>query len=125
MKIYVAARFHEKERVKEIYKQLEAQGHSITFDWTTCTPHITAESKECCSLHTIAAIKECDAFIYITNPEIGSGSSTEFGAALLRNALHNIPRMYVVGEHLDKNFFFYHPAVTIKNTIEEVLLSIR
>lgn len=125
MKVYVAARFHEKERVKEIYTSLESQGHTITFDWTTCTPHLTHESKVRCAARTVEAIKECDIFIYISNPEIGAGSSTEFGGALLCNALQAKPLLYTVGEHLDKNFFLYHPTVIAKNTIDEVLCELQ
>lgn len=36
MKIYVAARFHEKERVKTIYQKLQEMGHTTTTDWTVC-----------------------------------------------------------------------------------------
>ena len=125
MKIYVAARFHEKERVKKIYTELQNKGHSITTDWTVCQtkqPYSkNFEDARACALHTIQGVKDCEVFIFLTNPEIGAGSSAELGAALLSNTLIKAPRIYVVGPYIDNNFCFYHPAIEKRETIEQVL----
>ena len=34
MKVYVAAKFFEKRKVKKIYNELAKTGHKITVDWT-------------------------------------------------------------------------------------------
>lgn len=68
MKIYVAARFHEKMRVQKIYKKLENLGHEITVDWTQCTTqkpydaHLDAAQE--CARHAIAGVQEADVFIF-------------------------------------------------------------
>ena len=125
MKVYIAARFHEKEKVKKIYTLLEQKGCTITQDWTTCTTqkpyHQHRKDAQECARHAIQGVKECDIFIYLTNPEIGAGSSTEFGAALMSRISFGFPTIYIVGPERDTNICFYHPTVQLKHTIEEVL----
>ena len=126
MKIYVAARFHEKERVQKIYTMLKSIGHKITDDWTQCTlqkpydSHL-ANAQECAS-HAIAGVQEADIFIFLTNPEIGAGSSAELGAALLSNQLRGFPAIYSVGLYRENNLMLYHPAVKQFDTIEDLLV---
>lgn len=124
MKIYVAARFHEKERVKKIYAELKKLGHEITEDWTICTTQQPfskhQDQAQMCALHTIQGVKDSEVFIYLTNQEIGAGSSVELGAALLSHSVFKSPRIYVVGPHIDTNYCFYHPAVQMRKDLEEV-----
>jgi hypothetical protein len=124
VKIYVAARFHEKERVKKLYTMLKECGHTITSDWTMCqlkqpfSEH--SEGARECAMHAITGVRDCEAFIFLTNPQIGAGSSAELGAALLSHISTGLPRIYVVGEYRDNNICFYHPAVSFKDTVEDV-----
>ena len=38
MKIYLAGKFEQKEKVRELYKIIKEQGHEIHSDWTTHKP---------------------------------------------------------------------------------------
>jgi hypothetical protein len=125
MKVYVAARFYEKDRVRKLYASLKEQGHTITLDWTLCNPEkpyrAHLDGARVCAEHAIAGVKECDVFIYLSSTEIGGGSSAELGVALMAHLFGKCPHIYVVGPHLEQNICFYHPAVQIKDSISEVL----
>ncbi len=124
MKIYVAARFHEKERVKKIQEQLKKFGHEITLDWTQCTTQkpydSNQEDAQECARHAIFGVQEAEIFIFLTNSEIGAGSSAELGAALISNELRGFPAIYAVGSHRENNICLYHPAIQHVETIEQL-----
>jgi len=125
MKIYVAARFQDKEKVKEIYKKLKDRGHTISGDWTNHThtkPYKENQelSKEY-SIEDMNNILNCDVFILLTNQEPGIGSTTELGGALALYIKNKSPKVYIVGDNLDGNMFYFHPEVNVKSTLEEVL----
>ena len=125
MKVYVAARFYEKEIVLDTYKKLKKLGHIITADWT---PHknIKPYSKnpdiaKDYAIEDIVGVKDCDVFILILGDQAGTGTSSELGAAIMSQLLNKKPKIYVVGEYLDQNFCFYHPSVIRRKTIQDVL----
>jgi len=123
MKFYIASRFGLKEEVRVLYKTLEDKGHEIIADWTqhkTVKPY--AENKELSRDYAIEDIKgtmNCDVFILISD-EAGTGIYTELGAAIANNIKFGAPKIYVVGEHIDRSIFYYHPSVKQMSTTEEV-----
>ncbi len=128
MKVYVAARFYEKEIVLDVYKKLKAQGHTITADWT---PHKNIKpysqnpdtAKEY-AIEDIEGVRNSDIFILILGDQAGTGTSSELGAAILSNLSFQKPKIFVVGKYIDQNFCFYHPSVIRKDTIEDVFKEI-
>lgn len=124
MKIYVAARFFEKEKVREIYSQLEKMGHTIIADWTKHknskpydkNPDICREY----SIEDFNGVKNCDVFIFLTSKETGSGSSVELGSAIALYETGRKPKIYIVGKDLGYNVFYFHPSVNIKKNMSEV-----
>jgi hypothetical protein len=70
-------------------------------------------------------VLECDVFILLTAKEKGAGYSTELGMALGANLLRGTPAVYVVGEHLDGNMFYFHPNVKRVADLEELLSDIK
>ena|ERR1035437_882740 len=124
MKIYVAARFFDKEKVKEVYKRLKADGHEITADWTShVNPAPYDENRKMCeeySIKDLNGVLNCEVFILVTNENVGAGSSTELGVAIAFNMSFKKPEIYVVGEHINNNTFYFHPSVNIRKNIEEV-----
>ena len=123
MKFYIASRFGLKEEVRVLYKTLEDKGHEIIADWTqhkTVKPY--SENKELSREYAIEDINgamNCDVFILISN-EAGTGMYTELGAAIANNIKFGTPKTYVVGEHIDRSIFYYHPSVKQMSTTEEV-----
>jgi hypothetical protein len=125
MKVYVAARFYEKRKVRQIYKKLKAKGHTITTDWTIHKDYNPQdkhpEKAIAFAIADIDGVKNCDVLIMLTSEVIGPGSSGELGAGILSHLLTGKPKIYVVGKHMDKNLFYFHPSVTRKDNIEDVL----
>lgn len=129
MKIYVAARFYDKKKVKKIYNALEDHGHKIVGDWTwhkKYTPYSKhGEEVKKYAIEDINGIRSCDIFILLTSTEAGAGSSTELGAAITCRLETGKPTIYVIGEHIDENMFSFHLAIQLKKDIHQVLAEIK
>jgi hypothetical protein len=125
MKIYVAAKFEEKERVKHVYSLLKNVGYTITHEWIhnkssrpyALDPSFTAQ----CASRDIDGVRQADVFILLSHQMPSIGASAELGAAIASFLAFKKPHIYVVGPHFDTNFCFYHPTVIQKDTIEDVL----
>lgn len=125
MKIYVAARFTEKETVNKIYDQLRRAGHEITADWTlhkNVKPYDqNIEIVREYAIEDAEGVKAADVLLLLTSPESGSGVSTELGIAIASKELTGYPKIYVIGEYAATNAFFFHPAVEKFDTLEEAI----
>jgi nucleoside 2-deoxyribosyltransferase len=127
MKIYIASKTSEREEVKRLNKIFKAKGFEV-FDWTwhkntkPYEKHKLLSTKY--SLEDVKMVKNCDIFILLTNEISGSGSTTEFGMALLSYKLFKKPIMYIVGKHINNMFFFY-PGVTLLKTTNELLSELK
>ncbi len=125
MKIFVTGRFPDVKNIKRVIKILKKHNHEIIFDWTkkgNLKPYDKnfLKSKNF-SKKAIEAIGNSDVFIFVAHPEIAGGSSVELGAAI--NSFINIgkPKIYLIGKFNTKVIFYFHPAVTKLDSIEEVL----
>ena len=125
MKVYVSAKFDDKERVKNVYTLLRQMGHTITHEWihnkASYPFSLNSEFTAQCAVQDIEGVRAADIFILLSNAEPSMGASAELGAAIASFLTFKRPYIYVVGPHFDTNFCFYHPTVTRKNSIEEVL----
>ncbi len=129
MKVYIASKFKDKEKVKKLNKLFREKGYELSGDWTN---HVQVRpynkepkrSKDY-SIEDAAAVKDSDIFILLTNEEGGTGSSTELGVAISSNLILGKPKIYVVGEHVGVNMFYFHPSVNKKKTIEELLKELK
>lgn len=125
MKVYVAAKFNDKEKVKQVYESLKKEGHIITHEWIhnkpaspfTENPEFTAK----CVTEDINGVLSSDIFILLSNVEPSLGSATELGVAIASFINFKKPYIYVVGPYFDANFAFFHAAVQQKETIADVL----
>lgn len=125
MKIYVAARFTEKDTVNRIYDKLRKAGHEITADWTLHknvkpydqNPKIVREY----AIEDAEGVKAADVLLLLTSPESGSGVSTELGIAIASNEMAGHPKIYVIGEYASTNAFFFHPAIERFDTLAEAI----
>lgn len=129
MKVYVAARMFEKDEVLRMYKLLKKAGHEISADWTwhkNIKPYDqNPETAKDYSIEDMNGVIDCDVFILVTSESPGTGSAGEFGAAILSNLKLGKPKIYVVGQYIGNNFFYFHPAVVRKNTIDDVLKELK
>ncbi len=128
MKWYIAARFDEKEKVREIHQLLAVYGHTITSDWTVHLPikpydHHERESREY-SLADIDGVRESDIFVLLSD-DAGTGMYVELGTAIASHLTFGKPLIYVVGEHSSRSMFYFHPSVKRRKTIEDVLGEIK
>ena len=108
MKIYVAGKWTDKERVSKIMRILEKHGHEITFDWTVSENKNFKES----AIHDIRGVKEADAF-YLVYSEDMKGAWTEFGAALALG----LPCYIQAEAAYCNNIFLSHPLVRFAYTL--------
>lgn len=128
-KVYIAARFSESLLVKRLYARLEHMGFEIAGDWTENVskkpydqyPENTTKNV----IKDVQGVQNCDIFIMLTHTEVGSGSSAELGSTVMSRLLRNKPEVYVVGEHMGNNFFYFHPCVKRRKKIEEVFTEIK
>ena len=124
MKFYIAARVRKKEKVKKIHKMLVREEHEVLSTWIEegkIIPYNKHSSKaETRSTQCINAIEKCDVFVLISD-ETGAGMYTELGMAIATNLITKKPKIFVIGEHINRSMFFFHPAVTRKKDIIEVL----
>jgi nucleoside 2-deoxyribosyltransferase len=128
MRIYVAARFTEKDAVNNLYERLRKAGHEITTDWTVhenVKPYNKhPERASAYSKEDADGVMMADIFLLITSPEAGSGVSAELGVAIASKELTGKPQIYVAGEHMATNSFFYHPTVTRFANLEDALAAL-
>jgi len=123
MKIYIASRSSDRKLVKKLNKRLEQSGH-IIFDWTwhknTKPYEKHRKLAKDYSIDDLTYVKRCDVFILIASEFPGAGSMTELGMALFSYSCFRKPKIYVVGSYIN-NMFFYHPSVTLLQSIEKVM----
>jgi hypothetical protein len=123
MKIYVASKFENTKRVKELYSLLQVAGHEITHDWTGenaegMTSKRRYDYLRSCAEKDFYGVLRADAIVLI-NHERGCGMFTELGIALASNKIVIV----VDGFHDDKplNIFFHLAQVKHVDDLEEVL----
>ncbi len=124
MKIYLAARFDKKQKVRDLYERFKKLGLEIAADWTLHKPikpyENNPEVAREYSVEDIDAVRKCDVFILMGN-EAGTGMYVELGAAISSNLEHGKPIIYVIGEYTSRSMFYFHPSVNRRKTIDEVL----
>ena len=125
MKIYYAARFSQKELVITGHREITKRGHTLAADWTThqnIKPYVENQTAAAeYAREDLQGVIDCDVFILHTDREIGCGSSGEFGGALILNQTKGSPLVYVIGEHITDEMFYFHPAVKRREALAEVL----
>ena len=129
MKVYVSAKFSDKERVADVYAQLKKSGHTITHEWIHNKPSYPFDLEPAftsqCATEDFDGVLAADVFLVLSNAEPSMGSSGELGAAIASFLIYKKPEIYVIGPHFNVNFCFYHPSVTMLESVDEVLLKLR
>ena len=113
MKIYIAAKFEDTDSYAVMKKRLEAEGHSITYDWTV---HNENElSKKECALADTQGVIDCDLLLLKAHVK-GKGQYSELGMAI---ALKKPSIIIDDGE--STNIFFHHPLCRLVAGLAEAM----
>lgn len=120
MRVYVGAKFENKDEVRRAHKMLREAGHEVTYDWT---PHsaegvtgaalITKFQKE--ATEDALGVLNAEAMIFLHNPNC-QGGFIELGMAIAAGAIVVV----VAGRPTARQFpiFYFHPAVHMVDTLE-------
>ncbi len=116
MEIYVAAKYQDRDRVRELYYELSYLGHEITVDWTNHND-VSPEKLTEYAVEDVGGVKRAKLFIALMTIKYEyKGLWVELGIALGRG----IP-VWVIGDDGDSCLFMNHPLVRKFNCISEVL----
>lgn len=102
-KCYVAAKFEEYERAREIMRWLQASGHTITHDWTR-----TKGIGPMQAIADLRGVTDADVFVGIFEKNLKyTGALVELGAALATGKL-----IYILGKApVTESLFFKSPHI--------------
>ena len=113
MRVYVAAKFEDQERVLDIMAILRHAGHTITYDWT----RKEQISKEQATLDAQGVLTAEALILVAEQPYAYCGALVELGLALGRG----IP-IYVLGTVLDaKCIFMLLPEIYHVSSVQQML----
>lgn len=96
--VYVAGSSQELPRVREAMRRLRAEGHHITFDWTTDVEQfgthgdaLTIQQRQECADRDFYGIAAADVFLMLDPAETSRGVQVELGFAISRRwARHHV-----------------------------------
>jgi nucleoside 2-deoxyribosyltransferase len=114
MKVYVASKWENKPRVKEIMTILREHGHTITYDWTECEVSNVEQA-----ILDLRGVADADILVGVFEKDTAyKGSLVELGAALALGK-----PVYILGDApvIYDCIFFRHPHVRRVNDIWEVI----
>lgn len=128
MKIYVAAKFENKDAVHALYAKLKALGHTIAYDWTThqsIKPYDQNQARAHeYSKNELEGIANCDIFIFLS-AQSAHTLFIELGAAIMAREQTGKPTIYAVGEFNSTSPWFFNNHVQRVTSIEEVLQKLK
>ena len=123
MKVYVGAKFENKDEVKATYAKLRAAGHEITCDWTPHSaeglanvPLVDKLQRE--AIEDLKGVLDAQAMIFLHNPNC-QGGFIELGAALGAGKLVLVVGGRPVGTRFP--IFYLHPRVHLFDTVEAAI----
>jgi nucleoside 2-deoxyribosyltransferase len=98
MKVYVAAKFEDKLRAREVMDTFRKAGDTITYDWT----EDNSAFNEAQAKADLAGVEEADIFVGIFEKDLAyCGALVEMGMAIA----NDIP-VYLLGSQLDNKCIF-------------------
>ncbi|MCP6719628.1 MAG: hypothetical protein KJI71_05430 [Patescibacteria group bacterium] len=128
MKFYVSAKWHFKDRVREIQEMIKLKGHEIAENWTTRAFERNYDKFERSgefSERELDAILDSDVFIHLSDGG-GKGKYVDLGIALGGNKLQGKPgRIYVLGTKTNESQHYFNSAIRRRKTIEDVFEDLR
>lgn len=121
MKFYIATGFSRKKNHNILMKQLEKEGHEITFDWTKHEKNEELPISERVKIAQMEAAGVRDAdFVAVLLPG-KNGTHTELGIAIDQDKptfIHG-PGLDLTDEKCKTCIFYYYPSVKVFGGKEE------
>lgn len=107
--VYVAGKFEEGARVREVQEKLLLMGFEITHDWTQESAEgLTGAEREaylqCNAEADVRGVEDAD-FLVVLNHDRAFGAMVEMGLGLAWGRV-----IYLVGPQVRDNIFFHLPA---------------
>lgn len=117
MKIYVATKWEERSKAKEIMNLCQSYGHDITVDWTDESKEATEETLSFWSERDLQSVKDCELLIaYFPYPFLKyTGAFCELGAALVLKK-----KVWVIGHGADDCIFLHNKNIVRFEKMEEL-----
>lgn len=105
IRVYVAGKFQDRLKLREVMEGLRKEGFEITHDWTfedeeSCTESELPEYLTGCAQADLRGVRQADFVLLFGHPEL-KGALIEAGAALALN----IPVMVIDVEKCAYNIF--------------------
>lgn len=112
MKIYVATKWEQLERAREVMTRLTDEGHTITYDWTRSEQL----SKEQAQLD-VEGVRAAQALVVLAEYDLPyKGTYVEFGIAVERNT-----PVFIVGPAFEDCIFTRLPRVYQVATVNHLI----
>lgn len=123
MRIYVAAKYEDRDFVRSLYRTLESKGHEITCDWTDHDIYpedAPNNQKAYFAVDDINGVRECDLLIAVFLWERHQrGALIEIGAALGLGK-----PVAIIGDYENSSTLLQHPGITRFGTVADCLNAI-
>lgn len=118
MKVFIAAKIEDKEKIDEIVLALEEHQHTIHLKWWELIG--SGISAETYAVRNADAVYSCDVLIaYMEIEYIYRCQLVEIGMA----AVQDIP-IFIIGEEFDDCIFKHYPTVRVCDSIDEAVAEV-
>jgi len=119
MKLYVAGKYQERDKIRLVFQELQRMGHTITLDWTNHDIYpneAIVEKLGQFANDDVVGVKEADAVILcLINHQEYKGLWVEMGVALGAGK-----PVFIVGEAGHACIFTNHKLVTKFKSFQEL-----
>ncbi len=114
LKVYVASKFEEKDRVREVMKSIKVMGCMITHDWTS--QDATRPRSEWAD-GDVVGVTNANLFLGLFEKELDyKGALTELGIAIGQGK-----KIWIVGHGADRDIFVNTTGVVRFDNLEDML----
>lgn len=132
MKIFISGQIDDAQNVRELFKKVEAKGHTITHDWTATDTFLGSKQDKLSNTEESGRRAQADiqgvidSEVYVlssSNENAGKGMYVELGAALALAQAHpdGNRKIYIIGPLNHMSIFYLHPLVKRFESIEDVI----
>lgn len=119
MKLYIAGKFGDKNKINKYIKEATLLGYDITHNWTKFE---TNNNKIQSAIKDLQGVMECNCLVCIMDDSSYAyrGTFTEIGAGLALNK-----KIIIVNPHTNSyctsNVFYHHPSIIHVNSWNNAL----